>query len=188
MRAADTAVRRDDPAQPASGPDPEGVAAISKALSALLADMFALYVRTTKTSHWHMSDAQFRDYHLLLEEQSSEILATTDLIAERLRKIGGTTLRSIGQIARLERAPDNDNDTVGTRHMLAELLADNRRLAENLRRAHSLCDDYRDIASASLIEDRIDEATQRVRFLAETPAMRARAIVTEILRRRGRQA
>jgi starvation-inducible DNA-binding protein len=187
MHAADTAARRHAPAQPAPGRHPEGVAAISKALSALLADMFALYVKTTKTSHWHMSDAQFRDYHLLLDEQSSEILATTDLIAERLRKLGGTTLRAIGQIARLQRAPDNDNDTVDTRHMLTELLADNRRLAEYLHRAHSLCVDYRDIASASLIEDRIDEAKQRVRLLAETPAMRARAIVMEIRRRRGRQ-
>lgn len=185
MWAADTATRRDDRVRPASGPDAEGLAAISKALTALLADMFALYVKTTKTSHWHMSDARFQDYHLLLDEQSSEILATTDLIDERLRKIGGTTLRSLGQIARLKHAPDDD--TVGTQRMLAELLADNQRLAKNLSSAHSLCDDYRDIASASLIEDRIDEAKRRVRLLAGTPAMRARAIVAELRQRRGCQ-
>ncbi len=167
MRAVDTAARRDDPAKPASGLNPEAVAEISKALTAILADMFALYVKT-KNFHWHMSGAHFRDYHLLLDEQSAQILATTDPIAERVRKIGGTTLRSIGQIARLQRAPDNDNDTVGAQDMLAELLADNQRLAENLRSAHSLCDEYRDTASASLIENWIDEAEHRVWFLAET--------------------
>ncbi len=103
MRAVDTAARRDDPAKPASGLNPEAVAEISKALTAILADMFALYVKT-KNFHWHMSGAHFRDYHLLLDEQSAQILATTDPIAERVRKIGGTTLRSIGQIARLQRA------------------------------------------------------------------------------------
>jgi len=129
--------------------------------------MFALYVKT-KNFHWHMSGAHFRDYHLLLDEQSAQILATTDPIAERVRKIGGTTLRSIGQIARLQRVPDNDNDGVGARDMLAELLEDNKRLLENLRSAHSLCDEYGDIASASLIENWVDEAEQRAWFLAET--------------------
>ena len=128
--------------------------------------MFALYVKT-KNFHWHMSGAHFRDYHLLLDEQSAQILATTDPIAERVRKIGGTTLRSIGQIARLQRVPDNDNDGVGAKDMLAELLEDNKRLLENLRSAHSLCDEYGDIASASLIENWVDEAEQRVWFLAE---------------------
>ena len=116
--------------------------------------------RSQTTRHAHR--AHFRDYHLLLDEQSAQILATTDPIAERVRKIGGTTLRSIGQIARLQRAADNDNDTVDAQDMLAELLTDNQRLAENLRSAHSLCDEYRDTASASLIEDWIDEAEQRV--------------------------
>jgi starvation-inducible DNA-binding protein len=157
MRAIDTA----------SSLNPDGVAEISKALTAILADMFALYVKT-KNFHWHMSGAHFRDYHLLLDEQSAQILAATDPIAERVRKIGGTTLRSIGQIARLQRASDNDSDGVGTQDMLAELLADNQRLLENLRSAHSLCDEYRDIASASLIENWVDEAEQRVWFLAET--------------------
>src|SRR5260370_27473089 len=129
--------------------------------------MFALYVKT-KNFHWHMTGAHFRDYHLLLDEQSAQILAATDPIAERVRKIGGTTLRSIGQIARLQRASDNDNGGVGAQDMLAELLADNQRLVENLRHAHSLCDEYRDIASASLIENWVDETEQRVWFLAET--------------------
>ena len=162
MRAVDT-----DPGKPASSLNPDGAAEISTALNAILADMFALYVKT-KNFHWHVSGAHFRDYHLLLDEQSTQILATTDPIAERVRKIGGTTLRSIGQISRLQRARDNDNDGVGAQDMLAELLADNQRLLGNLRSAHSLCDEYRDIASASLIENWVDEAEQRVWFLAET--------------------
>jgi starvation-inducible DNA-binding protein len=167
MSAVDTATRRDDPGRSASSPNLDGVAEISKALNAILADMFALYVKT-KNFHWHVWGAHFRDYHLLLDEQSTQILATTDPIAERVRKIGGTTLRSIGQISRLQRVRDNDNDGVGAQDMLAELLADNQRLLGNLRSAHSLCDEYRDIASASLIENWVDEAEQRAWFLAET--------------------
>jgi starvation-inducible DNA-binding protein len=167
MRAVDTAAGLDNPGDPASSLNPKGVAEISNALTAILADMFALYVKT-KNFHWHMSGVHFRDYHLLLDEQSAQILETTDPIAERVRKIGGTTLRSIGQIARLQRVPDNDNDGVGARDMLAELLEDNKRLLENLRSAHSLCDEYGDIASASLIENWVDEAEQRAWFLAET--------------------
>src|ERR1700694_250567 len=140
---------------------------ISGALNALLADVFALYVKT-KNFHWHLSGPHFRDYHLLLDDQSAQILATADPIAERVRKIGGTTLRSIGHIARLQRAPENDKDNVGAREMLAELLADNRSLLQNLRDAHSLCDEHGDVASASLIENWIDEAEQRAWFLAET--------------------
>ncbi len=132
----------------------------------LLADLFALYVKT-KNFHWHISGAHFRDYHLLLDEQSTQILATTDPVAERVRKIGGTTLRSIGQIARLQRAPDNDNDGVGAADMLAELMADNQQLVANLRTAHSLCDEYGDVASASLLEVWIDEAELRIWFLLE---------------------
>ena len=141
--------------------------AISKALTAILADIFALYVKT-KNFHWHMSGPHFRDYHLLLDEQSEQIIAAADPIAERVRKIGGTTLRSIGHIARLQRAPDNDNEGVAAQDMLAELLADNQRLLENLRSAHSVCDEHRDIASASLIENWVDEAERRIWFLAET--------------------
>ena len=167
MRAIDTAVRLGDPAHPISGLDPKGVAAISKALTAILADIFALYVKT-KNFHWHMSGPHFRDYHLLLDEQGEQILAAADPIAERVRKIGGTTLRSIGHIARLQRAPDNDNEDVAAQDMLAELLADNQSLLSNLRSAHSVCDEYRDIASASLIENWVDEAERRIWFLAET--------------------
>jgi starvation-inducible DNA-binding protein len=166
MRAIDTAVRR-DLALSATGLDPKGVAAISEALTAILADFFALYVKT-KNFHWHMFGPHFRDYHLLFDEQSAQLLATVDPIAERVRKIGGTTLRSIGHIARLQRLPDNDNDSVGAQDMLAALLADNRSLLQNLRRAHSLCDEHCDVASASLIENWIDDAEQRVWFLAET--------------------
>jgi len=142
------------------------VAEISKALTAVLADLFALYVKT-KNFHWHISGPHFRDYHLLLDDQSEQILATTDPVAERVRKIGGTTLRSIGQIARLQRAPDNDNDGVSALEMLDELLADNQRLVENLRSSHSLCDEHGDVASASLLEVWIDEAEHRIWFLFE---------------------
>jgi starvation-inducible DNA-binding protein len=166
MRAIDTA-RQDDPAQSATGVAPEGVIAISEALTVLLADLFALYVKT-KSFHWHMSGPHFREYHLLLDEQSAQILAATDPVAERVRKIGGPTLRSIGHIARLQRAPDNDSEGLTAQHMLTELLADNRSLVANLRTAHSLCDDHRDIASASLIENWTDEAEERAWFLAET--------------------
>jgi starvation-inducible DNA-binding protein len=167
MRAIDTAVRRDDHLHPISGLDPKGVAAISKALTAILADIFALYVKT-KNFHWHMSGPHFRDYHLLLDKQGEQIIAAADPIAERVRKIGGTTLRSIGHIARLQRTPDNDNEDVAALDMLAELLVDNQRLVENFRSAHSVCDEYHDIASASLIENWVDEAERRIWFLAET--------------------
>lgn len=149
-----------------SGFEPDAIANISDALTALLADMFALYVKT-KNFHWHVSGPNFRDYHLLLDEQSEKILATTDDIAERVRKIGGVTLRSIGQIARLQRIVDNDEKYVSARHMLTELCNDNAQLAVRLRRVHSLCDDYGDVASASLIENWIDEAEHRVWFLYE---------------------
>ena len=140
---------------------------ISGALNALLADMFALYLKT-KNFHWHMSGAHFRDYHLLMDEQAEQIFATTDSIAERVRKIGGSTLRSIGHIARLQRVLDNDAEYVTPLDMLAELRDDNKQLAARLREAHGLCDEHGDVASASLIEIWIDEAERRAWFLFET--------------------
>ena len=140
---------------------------ISAGLNLLLADMFALYLKT-KNFHWHMSGPHFRDYHLLLDEQADQIFTTTDSIAERARKIGGATLRSIGHIARLQRVLDNDAQYVTPLDMLAELRDDNKQLAARLREAHGLCDEGGDVASASLIETWIDEAEQRVWFLFET--------------------
>ena len=166
MHTADITMRVESVARTPSGLGAEGVAEISKALTAVLADLFALYVKT-KNFHWHISGPHFRDYHLLLDDQSAQILATTDPVAERVRKIGGTTLRSIGQIAQLQRAPDNDNDGVSALEMLDELLADNQRLVENLRSSHSLCDEHGDVASASLLEVWIDEAEHRIWFLFE---------------------
>jgi len=145
---------------------PEGVAAISKALNALLADTFALYVKT-KSFHWHVSGPHFRDYHLLLDEQAAQIFATTDDIAERVRKIGGMTLRSIGQIASLKRVEDNDADYVPPLEMLRELMNDNKAFAANLREAHEACEKYEDFATASLIENWIDETERRTWFLFE---------------------
>jgi starvation-inducible DNA-binding protein len=139
---------------------------LSGALNTLLADMFALYLKT-KNFHWHVSGPHFRDYHLLLDEQAEQIFATTDDIAERVRKIGGTTLRSIGQVGRLQRVLDNDADYVTPEDMLAELRDDNKQLVVNLRETHGLCDEQGDVATASLIENWIDEAERRVWFLFE---------------------
>jgi starvation-inducible DNA-binding protein len=150
-----------------SGFEPDAVANLANALTAIVADLFALYVKT-KNFHWHVSGPHFRDYHLLLDEQSEQILGTTDALAERVRKIGGVTLRSIGQIARLQRIVDNDEEFVAAQHMLNELCEDNTQLAVRLRSAHALCDEYGDVASASLIENWIDEAERRVWFLYET--------------------
>src|SRR5215831_16127931 len=133
---------------------------ISGALTILLADMFALYVKT-KNFHWHISGPHFRDYHLLLDEQADQIFATTDAIAERARKIGGTTLRSIGHIGRLQRVLDNDADFVTPLDMLAELRDDNKQLTVSLREVHGLCDEHGDVASASVLETWIDEAERR---------------------------
>ena len=140
---------------------------ISGALNILLADMFALYLKT-KNFHWHVSGSHFRDYHLLLDEQGDQIFASTDSIAERVRKIGGTTLRSIGHACRLQRVSDNDEAFVTAPDMLAELRDDNRELVVNLRKAHDLCDEHGDVASASLLENWIDEAERRVWFLYES--------------------
>jgi len=145
---------------------PNAVRDIAGALNILLADMFALYLKT-KNFHWHMSGPHFRDYHLLLDEHSEQIFATTDDIAERVRKIGGTTLRSIGHIGRLQRVEDNDADYVTPLDMLAELRDDNKELAANLRETHGLCDEEGDVATASLLENWIDEAERRTWFLFE---------------------
>jgi starvation-inducible DNA-binding protein len=139
---------------------------ISGALNALLADVFALYLKT-KNFHWHVSGPHFRDYHLMFDEQADQIFAITDDIAERVRKIGGTTLHSIGDIARLQRIPDNDADYVDPRDMLAELRSDNQALIANLRAAHVLCEEENNVATTSLIENWIDEAERRVWFLYE---------------------
>jgi starvation-inducible DNA-binding protein len=128
--------------------------------------MFALYIKT-KNFHWHVSGPHFRDYHLLLDQQSEQILAATDAIAERVRKIGGATLHSIGHIARLQRVADNDEGYVAPEDMLAELLEDNRQLAVNLRGVHGLCDEGGDVAGASLIENWVDEAEHRAWLLYE---------------------
>lgn len=134
---------------------------ITGALNTLLADVFALYLKT-KNFHWHVSGPHFRDYHLLLDEQADQIFALTDDIAERVRKVGGTTLHSIGQIARLQRIPDNDADYVDPLDMLAELRSDNQALIASMRETHELCDEEKDVATASLIEVWIDEAERRV--------------------------
>lgn len=140
---------------------------IAAALTGVLADMFALYLKT-KNFHWHLSGPHFRDYHLMLDEQGDQIFATTDALAERARKVGGTTLRSIGHISRLQRLSDNDADYVTAPDMLAELAEDNRRLTGFLRAAHAVCEEYNDVASTSLIEVWIDEAERRSWFLYET--------------------
>ena len=139
---------------------------IAGALTTLLSDVFALYLKT-KNFHWHVSGPHFRDYHLMLDEQGDQIFATTDAIAERVRKIGGTTLRSIGQISRLQRIHDNDAEYVTPLDMLAELRQDNQQLTASMRETHDLCDQHDDVATASLLEVWIDEAERRTWFLYE---------------------
>jgi starvation-inducible DNA-binding protein len=139
---------------------------LAGALNILLADVFALYLKT-KNFHWHMSGTHFRDYHLLLDEQSDQIFAMTDDVAERVRKIGGTTIRSIGQIGKLQRVLDNDAEFVTPLDMLAELRDDNKQLVAHMRETHDLCDEHRDVATASLIENWIDQAERRTWFLYE---------------------
>lgn len=166
MDVKDARARRMAPLKTPANLRPNAVHDISGALTALLADMFALYIKT-KNFHWHVSGPHFRDYHLLLDEQAGQIFATTDAIAERVRKLGGTTLRSVGHIARLQRILDNDADYVTPLDMLAELREDNLQLAARIREAHSLCDEHGDIATASLLENWIDEAEGRTWFLFE---------------------
>jgi starvation-inducible DNA-binding protein len=147
----------------------EAVTEISIALRRLLADVFTLYLKT-KNFHWHMSGRHFRDYHLLLDEQAAQVLAITDDIAERARKLGARTLHSIGEISRLQRLQDNDSENVAPAAMLAELRADNVRLTGFLRATHETCARHGDVATTSLIETWIDEAERRSWFLAETAA------------------
>jgi len=158
--------RRQAPLLTPSDLKPEATTDIAAAMNAILADVFALYLKT-KNFHWHMSGAHFRDYHLLLDEQADQVYAMADPIAERIRKVGGTTLRSIGHIARTQRILDNDADYVQPLDMLAELRDDNKTLAASLREAHNVCDEHRDIATASLIEVWIDETERRTWFLFE---------------------
>lgn len=146
--------------------DRKAVKDVTAAMNGVLADVFALYLKT-KNFHWHMSGPHFRDYHLLLDEQSDQIFAMTDQIAERVRKVGGQTLHSIGEIDRMKRVADNDADYVEPSDMLAELCEDNKVLAASLREAHEVCSDARDFATTSLIETFIDETERRVWFLFE---------------------
>jgi starvation-inducible DNA-binding protein len=145
----------------------DAVQALSASFTRLLADMFALYIKT-KNFHWHVSGPHFRDYHLLLDDQGEQIFATTDAIAERVRKVGGTTIRSIAHIARCQRVRDNDEDYVCPADMLEELRKDNELLVASMRAAHALCDEKGDLAGASLLENWIDEGERRVWFLFET--------------------
>lgn len=145
---------------------PNGVAEISRALRQLLADVFTLYVKT-KNFHWHMSGRHFRDYHLLLDEHATQIFAMTDDIAERARKIGGTTLHSVSEISRNQRLKDNNEEFVAPQDMMAELADDNLHLTRSLRAAHEICDQHKDVATASMIEVWIDESERRTWFLTE---------------------
>jgi starvation-inducible DNA-binding protein len=163
--------RRDAPLETRTDLNRSATKEISGALNAILADVFALYLKT-KNFHWHMSGPHFRDYHLLLDEHADQLFAMTDPMAERVRKIGGLTLRSIGQIAREQRVLDNDAEYVEPRDMLAELAEDNETLAAHLREAHNVCDEHRDVASASLIEVWIDETERRTWFLFEATRRR----------------
>ena len=149
------------------GFSPEEVKNLSSVLNALLADTFALYLKT-KNFHWHMSGQHFRDYHLLLDEHATQIFAITDAIAERVRKVGGTTIHSIGHVARLQRIHDNDQEFVGPTEMLKELHADNKSLVESLRVAHVVASKANDYATTSLLEVWIDEAERRAWFLFES--------------------
>jgi starvation-inducible DNA-binding protein len=144
----------------------KGVEEISVQLRELLADVFALYVKT-KNFHWHMNGPHFRDYHLLLDDHGDQIFAMTDVVAERIRKLGGVALRSIGDIARHQRLQDSDETSLTAEAMLAQLLADNQELGRYLRSTHELCDQHNDVATASLIENWIDETEQRSWFLYE---------------------
>jgi starvation-inducible DNA-binding protein len=161
------AERQRRPLRTPSDLKPEATRDISAALRALLADVFALYLKT-KNFHWHASGAHFRDYHLLLDEHGDQLFAMTDPIAERARKIGGTAIRSIGQIAREQRILDNDADFVDPQDMLSELAGDNQQLVAEMRQVHNLCDEHGDVATASLLENWIDESERRTWFLFET--------------------
>lgn len=166
MSIEDARKRREAPLDTPSNLGSNATKEISAALTVLLADVFALYVKT-KNFHWHISGPHFRDYHLLLDEQAAQIFAMTDDIAERARKIGGTTIRSIGHIATVKHIEDNDADFVTAEDMLAELKEDNLALKQRMRQTRNVCDEHGDVATASLIENWIDEAERRTWFLFE---------------------
>lgn len=162
----DVTLRRDRRLATPTGLDADAARDVTGALNGILADVFALYLKT-KNFHWHMSGPHFRDYHRLLDEHGDQILAMTDPIAERVRKVGGSTIKSIGQVSRTQRIADNDADFVEPSEMLAELREDNQALTSRLREAHNVCDEHRDVGTASLIEVWIDEAERRTWFLFE---------------------
>jgi starvation-inducible DNA-binding protein len=166
MKKTDVKSRRMAPLETPTDLGGQASKDIAAALNLLLADVFALYLKT-KNFHWHVSGPHFRDYHLLLDEQADQLYATADPIAERVRKLGGTTLRSIGQISRLQRVADNDADYVTASDMLAELRDDNQQFVSRMRQAHVVCEEHNDVATASLIEVWIDEGERRVWFLYE---------------------
>jgi starvation-inducible DNA-binding protein len=165
-KTAELRQRRDAPLTTPTDLTRSATKDIAGAMNAILADVFALYLKT-KNFHWHMSGRHFRDYHLLLDEQGEQLFAMTDPIAERIRKIGGLTIKSIGHISRIQRVLDNDADYVDPSDMIAELAEDNKMLAGRLREAHNVCDEHRDVATASLIEAWIDETERRTWFLSE---------------------
>ena len=166
-KKAELVARQKAPLATPSDIKPKDVKEITGALNALLADTFSLYLKT-KNFHWHMSGPHFRDYHLLLDGHGDQLFAMTDDIAERARKLGGTTIRSIGHIARLQRIPDNDADFVTPADMLSELHEDEKALTLSMKATHTLCDDAGDVATASLLENWIDESQRRSWFLFET--------------------
>ncbi len=167
MAAKDAKARRSAPLATPNALGANATRDIAGALTTLLADFFALYIKT-KNFHWHVSGPNFRDYHLLLDDQATQIYNATDGIAERARKVGGPTIRSVGHIARIKRIPDNDAEYVTPADMLAELREDNQQLIAEMRATHDVCDEHGDVATASLLENWIDEAEQRVWFLFET--------------------
>jgi starvation-inducible DNA-binding protein len=165
-KAQDVTRRREAPLSTPTDLKAAATRDVTAAMNGILADVFALYIKT-KNFHWHMSGPHFRDYHLLLDEQADQIFAMTDPVAERVRKLGGLTIRSIGHIARTQRLQDNDAEYVEPSDMLAELGDDNKTLAARLRQAHSVCEEHGDIATASLIEIWVDETERRTWFLFE---------------------
>jgi starvation-inducible DNA-binding protein len=170
-RKAELVHRREAPLETRTDLTPEATRDISGAMNAILADVFALYLKT-KNFHWHMSGHHFRDYQLLLDEHAEQLFAMTDVIAERVRKIGALTLHSVGEIARTQRVLDNDAEYVEPLDMLAELADDNKTLAARLREAHNVCDEHRDFATTSLVEVWIDETERRTWFLFEATRRR----------------
>jgi len=166
VRALETSRKHNDALDTPTDLSGDAVREISAAINGVLADSFALYLKT-KNFHWHISGPHFRDYHLLLDEQGEQIFATTDPLAERVRKIGGTTLRSIGEIAKLQRIEDNDEKFVTPLDMLRELMNDNKAVAKAMREAHKVADEHEDVATASLLENYIDDTEKRTWFLFE---------------------